>query len=416
MASRELTMRARDTEVAVVGGGIAGASTAFHLAVLGRRVTLLDRGEIGSGASGVNAGQIDSVGWGRAPDLQAHLTAGSVELFQQVQLDHGLDIEFRQSGALQAIQSAEQHDHVRARVAALRAQGHDVELLDLRAARSLEPELSPSLLGAMYSPLRSQADPQRATRAWSRLAERHGARILTGNEVTAIEPRPAGGWVLETSRLELVAESLVIAAGAWCGALGRMLDLEVPVVPVRGQMWATDSLPPRVFHTMASAESALAWHRERSAMPPNGRADGEPPDLTHRGQARVTRHLYGRQRRNGEVIFGGDRQLAGWNTTVEPAGIAVNRGHAVEILPFLASLPAARTWAGLMPFTPDGKPLIGRIPGRDGVWIVTGLASSGFGRGPMAGKLLADALHTGTPAPVLAEADPARCVREAARR
>src|SRR5262249_44276202 len=141
-----------------------------------------------------------------------------------------------------------------------------------------------------------------------------------------------------------------------------------------------------------------------------------PPDLTHRGAKRVTRHLYGRQRQNGEVIFGGDRQLAGWSTAIESAGIEVNRGHAAEILPFLASVPVDRTWAGLMPFTPDGKPLIGRVPGRNGLWIVTGLASSGFGRGPMAGKLLAEGLHTGALAPVLADADPARCVREAARR
>jgi glycine/D-amino acid oxidase-like deaminating enzyme len=69
-----------------------------------------------------------------------------------------------------------------------------------------------------------------------------------------------------------------------------------------------------------------------------------------------------------------------------------------------------------MPFPLDGKPLIGRIPLRRDLWIVSGLASSGFGRGPMAGKLLAEALHSGTPAPVLAEADPARCVREVARR
>jgi glycine/D-amino acid oxidase-like deaminating enzyme len=409
-------MRAMDAEVVVVGGGIAGTSTAFHLAALGRRVMLLERGEIASEASGVNAGQIDSVGWGHAPDLQAHLTAGSLELFQQVQLDHGLDIEFRQSGSLQAIPAPEHWDYTRDRVATLSAQGHEVELLGLREARSLEPALSPSLLGAMYSPRRSQADPVLATRAWSRLAERYGARILTDHDVTAVEPRPAGGWTIETPRLQVVAESLVIAAGAWCGVVGAMLDLEIPVVPVRGQMWATEALPPCVFHTMSSAESALAWHRERSTMATGARDDGEPPDLTHRGGARVTRHLYGRQRRNGEVIVGGDRQLAGWSTTVEPAGIEVNRGHAAEIFPFLASLPAARTWAGLMPFTPDGKPLIGRIPGRDGVWIVTGLASSGFGRGPMAGKLLADALHMGTPAPVLAEADPARCVREVARR
>ena len=405
-----------DAEVVVIGGGIAGTSAAFHLAAHGRHVTLFERGEIASGASGVNAGQIDSVGWGRAPDLQAYLTAGSVELFQQVQLDHGFDIEFRQSGALQAIQTPEHTDFVRDRVATLRAQGHEVELLGIREARSLEPDLSPLLLGAMYSPRRSQADPVLATQAWTRLAERHGARILTGHEVTAIDSRPAGGFAVRTARLEVVAGDLVIAAGAWCGSLGAMLDLEIPVVPVRGQMWATAVLPPRVFQTMSSAESALAWHLERLATPPGDRPDGEPPDLTHRRGARVTRHLYGRQRRNGEVIFGGDRQLVGWNTTVEPAGIAVNHGQASEILPFLASVPAARTWAGVMPFTLDGKPLIGRIPARDGLWIVTGLASSGFGRGPMAGKLLADALHTGTPAPVLAEADPARCVRDAARR
>src|SRR5262249_4103393 len=84
-------------------------------------------------------------------------------------------------------------------------------------------------------------------------------------------------------------------------------------------------------------------------------------------------------------------------------------------LPFLSALPIVRTWAGLMPFSLDGKPLIGRIPARDDLWIVSGLASSGFGRGPMAGKLLADHLHTGTPASVVGAADPARCVGELSR-
>ena len=112
-----------DTEILIVGGGIAGASAAFHLAAHGRRVTLLERGEIASGASGVNAGAIDSIGWGDPPDLQAHLTAGSVEIFKAVQLDHGEDIEFRRSGALQAIHTPEQHDFERERVQTLRARG-----------------------------------------------------------------------------------------------------------------------------------------------------------------------------------------------------------------------------------------------------------------------------------------------------
>jgi len=392
-----------DTDVLIVGGGIAGASAAYHLAAHGRRVTLLERGEIASGASGVNAGAIDSIGWGDRPDLQAHLTAGSVDIFKAVQLDHGEDIEFRQSGALQAIHTPAQYEFERGRIETLRARGHRIELLAPREARSLEPALSPALLGAMYSPLRSQADPRRATRALATLAERQGARILTHHEVRALAPRPAGGYAARTPQGEIVAAALVIAAGAWCGPLGALLGLDIPIVPVRGQMWATPPAPPSVFQTISSAESQHAWHVDPG---------GAPPFLTIRKGARVTRHLYGRQRRDGEIIVGGDREQAGWSTTPDPAGIEVNRAHAAEVLPFLGGLGVARTWAGLMPFPLDGKPLIGRVPGRHDLWIVSGLASSGFGRGPMAGKLVADALHTGTPAPVLAEADPLGRIRE----
>ena len=399
-------MPSPDTEIAIVGGGIAGASAAYHLARHGHRVTLLERGEIASGASGLNAGAIDSVGWGDRPDLQAHLTAGSVELFQALQLEHGEDVEFRQSGALQAIQTPAQHDFARERVRALRERGYRVELLTAREARSLEPGLAPGLLGAMYSPLRAQADPVKATRALATLARRRGATVLTHQEVTGIKPRPRGGYVVSTSTGSLVAEMLVLAAGAWCAHVGTLLALEIPIVPVRGQMWATAPLPPRIFHTISSTESAAAWHRDPG---------GSPPELTARDGTRVTRHLYGRQRRDGEIVFGGDRDLCRGEPLPHPAGIDVNRRHAAEVLPFLRELPTARTWAGLMPFSADGKPLIGRLPGREGAFIVSGLASSGFGRGPMAGKLLADLVHTGKPAQALAEADPARCVRERGR-
>ena len=94
-----------ETDVLIIGGGIAGASAAFHLAELGWRVVLLERGEIASGASGVNAGQIDSVGWGHAPDLQAHLTAGSLEIFEKVQIP---------AGPLYSPQQALEDAHIRA--------------------------------------------------------------------------------------------------------------------------------------------------------------------------------------------------------------------------------------------------------------------------------------------------------------
>ena len=278
-----------------------------------------------------------------------------------------------------------------------------MEILTAREARGIEPAFNPELPGALHYPLRAQADPQKATRAFAAAAVEHGAEVLTDREVTGIDKLPGGGHRVTCSGEVYNAGRLVLAAGAWCGPLGEMLGIRIPIVPVRGQMWATAPLPPRVFQTLSSTESSLQWHTN------SGKDPGTPPELTHQGPHRVTRHLYGRQTKDGEIIFGGDRQMIGYDKTVDATGLEVNLGHATEVIPMLSQLSISRTWAGLMPFSLDGKPIIGKIPQLDNLYIVSGLASSGFGRGPMAGKLIADYVHTGHRPQVLAEADPARC-------
>ncbi|MCH8349268.1 MAG: FAD-binding oxidoreductase [Chloroflexi bacterium] len=392
------------SEVLIIGGGITGASTAWHLAQQGHGVTLLERGDVASEASGVNAGSIGALGWGALPDLQAYLTMGSLEIFKSLQLDQGYDIEFRASGSLQAIHTEAQYEYARDRVLTLRSQGYSVELLTTREVLSMEPEANPRLLGFTYFPLRSQADPVKATRALASAASRHGADVITGREVTAVHVLGDSTFRVETDDGDIRSQVLVLAVGAWSGPLGKMLGLNIPIVPVRGQMWATEALPPKVFHTITSTESAYDWSLE-----PNGSGDA-PPELTHRGKTRITRHLYGRQTRSGQIIFGGDRQQVGYDNAPDATGIEVNRGHAAEVLPFLNDVPVQRTWSGLMPFSMDGKPIIGKIPQVENLYIVSGLASSGFGRGPMAGKLVADYIHGGHRPQVLAECDPARCV------
>ena len=391
-------------DVIIIGGGIAGTSAAFHLAEHGRSVVLLERGDIASEASGVNAGGIGALGWGHAPDLEAHLTMGSLRIFKRLQLELGYDIEFRASGGLQTIQSDEQFEFARDRVLALKSRGYTAELLTADEARAIEPELNPALKGAMYFPLRGQADPVKATRAFADAATDRGAVILTNREVTGIAQSSDGTYRVACSEGMFHALNLALAAGAWCEPLGRMLGVNIPVVPVRGQMWATEPLPPRVFHGLSGAESYAWW----SANPGDG--PETPPELTHLGDRRVTRHLYGRQTRDGEVIFGGDRQLVGHDRTVDAGGVETNFAHTAEILPFLHGVSISRAWSGLMPFSLDGKPIIGKIPQQESLYVVTGLASSGFGRGPMAGKLIADYLHTGHRPYVLAESDPSRCV------
>ena len=396
-----------DTDILIIGGGIAGSSTAFNLAEQGRDVILLERGEIASEASGQNMGGLGGSGWGNNPNLLSYLTAGSVEIFKQVQIDMRYDIEFRLSGTLTAIHTEEQYEYYQDDVAFQRNNGYEIELLSTREARAIEPEANGELPGYMYRPQRGQADPVKTTRAFAHAAEVAGATINTGQNVVSITPMSAGGYSIQTESSEFRCQTLVLATGAWCGPIGKMLGIEIPIIPIRGQMWATDSLPSRVLHTIGSTISSYAWTKS------NGSDDVTPPNLTHKNGRRLTRHLYGRQRKNGEIIFGGDRESLGYNTTPDPTGIEVNHGHAAEVIPLVASLPIARTWAGLMPFSLDGSPIIGKIPIRDNLFIVSGLASSGFGRGPMAGKLAADYIHSGNMTHVLAEADPARCVTEA---
>ena len=396
-----------DTDILIIGGGIAGSSTAFNLAEQGRDVILLERGEIASEASGQNMGGLGGSGWGNNPNLLSYLTAGSVEIFKQVQIDMRYDIEFRLSGTLTAIHTEEQYEYYQDDVTFQRNNGYEIELLSTREARAIEPEANGELPGYMYRPQRGQADPVKTTRAFAHAAEVAGAAINTGQNVVSITPMSAGGYSIQTVSSEFRCQTLVLATGAWCGPIGKMLGIEIPIIPIRGQMWATDSLPSRVLHTIGSTISSYAWTKS------NGSDDVTPPNLTHKNGRRLTRHLYGRQRKNGEIIFGGDRESLGYNTTPDPTGIEVNHGHAAEVIPLVASLPIARTWAGLMPFSLDGSPIIGKIPIRDNLFIVSGLASSGFGRGPMAGKLAADYIHSGNMTHVLAEADPARCVTEA---
>ena len=393
-----------ESDVLIIGGGIAGASAALYLAQNGRRVTLLERGNIASEASGLNAGGMGGIGWGNSPDLRSYLTMGSLELFKDLQIGLGYDIEFRQCGGMQAIQTQAQYEFGGEKVLRLRSSGYGLELLSPREAQSIEPESSSDMLGFIHFPGRGQADPFKATQAFAAAARSDGARVLTDQPVTKLKPLGDGSWSVETSIEEFRGGTLVLAAGAWCGPLGEMLGLDIPIKPVRGQMWATGVLPPRLHHVITSIESESSWASGVGASP------DVPPELTHNHGARITRHLYGRQTKTGEIVFGGDRELIGFDLGVDAGGIEVNKDHVAEILPLVAGLPIARTWSGIMPFSLDGQPLIGKIPHHQNLFIVGGLASSGFGRGPMAAKLLAEYIHTGHRPQVLAEADPARCV------
>jgi len=392
------------TEILIIGGGITGTSTAYFLTQAGHEVILLERNELASEASGLNAGTLWQIGWGTSPDLSNILSMGGLAIFETLQSELGYDIEFRQSGALKAIQTEEELDFLQQEVQHLKSQGYSVELLSTRDAQSIEPELSSALMGCLHQPLGGSANPVKTTQALASAAQQRGALILTNHEVSSIQHFDNADYKVVTSKGIFQTQTLVLAAGPWCRDIGSMMNLRIPILPVRGQMWSTGPIPTRLFHALGAAESAFYWYRNPYSY------NEIPPELTHHKNARLTRHLYGRQTLNGEIIFGGDRQLT-QSKTPDEAGIEVNRDHVIEIFPFLHQFPIQRTWAGLMPFTSNLEPMIGRIPQYENLYIVTGLSSSGFEQGPMAGKLLAECIQSGQASPILSSADPIRQVK-----
>jgi glycine/D-amino acid oxidase-like deaminating enzyme len=398
MATNYLT-----TEILIIGGGITGTSTAYFLSHAGHEVTLVERSELASEASGLNAGTLWQIGWGSSPDLSTTLSMGGLEIFKTLQFDLGYDIEFRQTGALKAIQTEEELDFLQKEVQHLNSLGYSLEILTTQDAQSIEPELSSVVLGCLHYPLGGNANPVKTTQALASAAEQRGTRVLTNHEVLSIQYSDNACYKVVTSKGIFQTQTLVLAAGPWCRDIGSILNLRIHVYPVRGQMWSTGPVPTRLFHALGAAESTLYWHRNTDSN------NDTPPELTHQDNVRLTRHLYGRQTLNGEIIFGGDRQLTR-NKTPDRAGIETNRNHVMEIFPFLRQFPIKRTWAGLMPFTPNLEPIIGKMPHYENLYIVTGLGSSGFEKGPMSGKLLAKCIDSGQASPVLSSANPIRQV------
>ena len=186
---------------------------------------------------------------------------GGLQIFKMLQSDFGYDIEFRQSGALKAIQTEEELDFLQKEVQHLKSQGYSVELLSTRDARSIEPELSSALLGCLHYPLGGSANPIKTTRAFASAAQKQGARLLTHHEVSSIQYLENTHYKVVTSTGIFETQTLVLAAGPWCRDIGSMLQLHIPVFSVRGQMWSTGPVPSRLFHALGAAESTLYWHR-----------------------------------------------------------------------------------------------------------------------------------------------------------
>jgi len=377
----------RSSRWIVAGGGMAGASCAYHLAADGHEVTLIERGGLVSGTSGAGQNNI-GIPLGAGEAMPYFLTA--FEAYREL-LGAGFDFGFRRQGHLYVALDPEVADHAHRAAEQLRDAGVSVSLPGRRELEVAEPRLARTIETAVLLPDGAQVSPAQTVHELAQAAASLGARIVTGTEVTGITVENGRFRAVETSAGRLDADGIVLAAGVWSRGLGALAGVNLPVFPRRGHLLVSEPVPGWTSHSVLDFGfdlALMAGTSEASEGPAIGAVIQPVPA--------------------GNLLIGGSYEDAGYDRTVDRETLTRIAREAVRVMPDIASLSIVRTWAGLRPATADGWPLVGTCSRIEGLMLATGHGGGGIDGGPIAGRLIAD-LVAGRRIPVeLAALDPNR--------
>jgi sarcosine oxidase subunit beta len=361
---------AETADAVIVGAGIMGASTAYHLARRRfGRIVVLERETICSGSTALASGGIRHQ---YANRIGVELTRQSILTYERFADEFGVDPQFRQHGYLILVTTEEELAVSRRSVALQQSLGVDVDLLAPDEIRRRFPYVQTGdLLGGTFSPRDGYADPYLAATAIAARARELGASIRQHQEVIGFARSESRVMAVRTRDAIIEAPIIVVAAGCWSGVLGRLAGVDIPVTPRRRHKFITAPFPTDKIP--AATPFVIDPHRGFSL------------------------------RREGEGILLGIGRLheeSAFNTEVDwtLTGPLVER--AIHRAPALAEARLMRGWAGLYEMTPDQTGIVSAVSGTDGLFVIAGFSGHGFMHGPIAGQLMAELIADGRAATV----------------
>jgi glycine/D-amino acid oxidase-like deaminating enzyme len=356
----------------VVGAGIVGACTAFELARRGRAVTLVERGEVSSGTTGLGEGNVLAGDKEAGPELA--LTIAGLEVYDELEALLGPVARIRRKGSLIVHPDARTWAAEPARVAALAAAGVDARLVDPGELRELEPQLTGPVLGASSFAGDLQCDPRAIARELVSRARALGCRLEahTTVDAVALDGGRVSGVVADGELLG--AETVVVAAGPWSGALCEAAGAPLPLEPRKGQL-------ARV--RLAEPDERFLRHKI---------VDGGY--LLSVGSAGAAREISTvvETTAGGDVVVGSSRERSGFDGRADMELAAAMRARAARLVPPLAGCEIVDVWVGFRPWLPDRLPAIGASRRVPGLLLGTGHEGAGVAQGPITGRLLAQTI------------------------
>jgi sarcosine oxidase subunit beta len=347
----------------VIGAGVVGASSAYHLTRAGLKVIVAET--FGGPAEGSTGRSFASIRSQWADPLNIEMSWRSIRAFRSFPDDHGIDVGYRPTGYLLLVPDALWQAQLKA-VDLQRAHGVPVDVLDLAAAARITPFATDGIAGATWGPADGVVDPHLATRAYLELARAAGAQVRYRCPVRAIVPDASGGWeVTAGGGPSCRAQYVVNAAGGWAGEVAALAGLTVPVVHSRRNIYATapGTLPDPLPMTIDLGTGVYV------------RSEGP------------------------RLLFGAARpdQPDGYDVSVDWPWMESVLELGAARFPWLADLPLDRSgcWAGTYENSPDRHGILGPHPGAP-TWInACGFSGHGLMQAPEIGRLVAEQIATG---------------------
>ena len=364
-------------QVVVIGGGVVGASVAYHLTKAGwRDIILLERAELTAGSTWHAAGGVHTVNGD--PNV-AKLQQYTINLYKEIEQISGQSCGAHITGGIMLAGTEERLNWMKMAKARGRYLGMDLEMISVDEAYEHFPLIDKSkFIGAMYDPVEGHVDPYGVTHAYAKSAQIGGATIIRHNRVTDLVQREDGSWTVITEQGNIHAEHVVNAGGLWAREIGRMVGIELPILAMEHQYLITDDLPE------------LAGRKELVHC------------IDFEGE------IYTRQERGGVLLGTYERAGLPWSERETPWDFGQNLlpndldriAPSLEVgfdhFPGIARAGIKKVINGPFTFAPDGNPLIGPVRGLKNFWVACGVMA-GFSQGGGVGLALSNWMVNGDP-------------------
>lgn len=357
-------------DIVIIGGGVIGTSIFYQLAKRGVEVILLEKNTVASGTSGACEGTIFLQT--KKPGIHLQMAIKSAEMFKQLKEELDYDIEYVSHGAMVIIPDKVQFKTMELFVQEQCRNGLDVKLLDNRETINCQPGLSESVAGSTSCSADGLVNPMKLAFGFAEAGSRYEkAKIFSHTRVTGIKVKNDRVEGVVTDRGIVNAGIVINAAGIYAPEIGAMLDIDIPIIPRRGQVLVTEVIPGIVKKILCTSNYITCKYN---------------PEIKNSNGA----GLIVEPTASGNYLIGATREFVGFNSQVTESGIKGIAKNIVSIFPVFKDISIIRSFAGLRPYTEDGLPILGKVESIGGLIIAAGHEGDGIALSPITGKLITE--------------------------